>query len=161
MSRKADESVAESTSVRTSALVGRYDHALDPKKRLTIPSEWRELMGNPGYIYAMPDRRERCVNLIPMADMDVWLEKIRAQSLFDPAMNAVLQTIGQNSYLLSFDSQGRIRICDKLLQFANLTTTVAMVGSVKMIKVWDPAALSPADAVDQAALDAAMSALPF
>ena len=161
MSRKVDESVATSTSVRTSALVGRYDHALDPKKRLTIPSEWRELMGNPGYIYAMPDRRERCVNLIPMADMDVWLEKIRAQSLFDPAMNAVLQTIGQNSYLLPFDSQGRIRICDKLLQFANLTTTVAMVGSVRLIKLWDPKALGSGNKVDQVAFSEAAKELGF
>ena len=161
MSDKSNERVAESTSVKSSALVGRYDHALDPKKRITIPSEWRALMGNPDYIYAMPDRRERCVNLIPMAEMDVWLGKIREKALFDPALNAVLQTIGANSYLLSFDVQGRIRICDKLLQFANLTTTVAMVGSVKMIKVWDPATLAPADKVDQAALDAAMAALPF
>ena len=161
MSKEGEQSVAASTSVKSSVLVGRYDHALDPKKRLTIPSEWRALMGNPAYIYAMPDRKERCINLIPQAEMEVWLERLRAQALFDPVLGKVMQQIGSLSMTLSFDVQGRIRIADKLLQFANLTTTVAMVGSVKMIKLWDPAALGPADEIDQAALDAALAAVPF
>jgi len=56
--------------------------------------------------------------------------------------------------------QGRIRVCDKLLQFANLTTTVAMVGSVRMIKLWDPAALKP-DVVDQTELNNALESVGF
>ena len=70
----------------------------------------------------------------------------------------VLQVIGANSDLLMLDVQGRIRIADKLLRFANLTTTVAMVGSVRMIKLWDPAALTPEGEVDQSGLAEALAA---
>jgi DNA-binding transcriptional regulator/RsmH inhibitor MraZ len=59
------------------------------------------------------------------------------------------------------DVQGRIRVSDKLLQFANLTTTVAMVGSVRMIKLWDPKALGDAAAVDQVALGEALEIAGF
>jgi DNA-binding transcriptional regulator/RsmH inhibitor MraZ len=59
------------------------------------------------------------------------------------------------------DVQGRIRVSDKLLQFANLTTTVAMVGSVRMIKLWDPKALGDATAVDQVALGEALEIAGF
>ena len=158
MSRKEVQSVAMSTSVESSPLVGRFDHALDPKRRLTIPSVWRKAMGNPDFVYAMPDREQRCVNLMPKAEMDVLLGKIRERALFDPALNRVFQVIGSMSEQLDLDVQGRIRVSDKLLQYANLTTTVAMVGSLRMIKLWDPAVLSPADDVNASELDAALLA---
>ena len=158
MSEKGGKSVAESTQGASSGLVGRFDHALDPKKRLTIPSGWRLVLGNPEYVYAMPDPVERCVNIMPKDEMDVMLSQLRQKALFDPAQMKVLQVIGANSDLLTLDSQGRIRISDKLLQFANLTTTVAMLGSFRMIKLWAPEALPPEDVVDAKELDAALAA---
>jgi len=93
--------------------------------------------------------------------MEARLEELRTKALFDPTLNRALQTIGENSEQLMLDVQGRIRVCDKLLRFANLTTTVAMVGSVRMIKLWNPQALQPADKVDQVSLGAAMEAVGF
>ena len=160
MSKKVVQSVAESTSVVQSPLTGRYDHALDPKKRLTIPSGWRRAMGNPEFVFAMRDRKERCVNIIPKAQMDAFLSKIEeGGGLFDPSRAKLLQTIGSMTEQLDLDVQGRIRISDKLLQFANLTTTVAMLGSVQVIKLWDPAALPQEDADESAQLDQALTAL--
>ena len=161
MSRIGTQSVAESTLVSTGGFVGRYDHALDPKKRFTIPSEWRKLMGDPEFVYVMPDPVERCVNIIPAVEMESRLAKLRERALFDPALAPVLEKIGSNSEMPSLDVQGRIRISDKLLQFANLTTTVAMVGAVRLIKLWDPAALEPADKVDQAGLREALATAGF
>ncbi len=118
-------------------------------------------MGNPEFVYVMPDPAERCLNIIPKAEMDARLAKLRERALFDPALAPLLQTIGANSEMPALDVQGRIRISDKLLQFANLTTTVAMVGAVRTIKLWDPAVLAPADAIDQAALAAALAQAGF
>lgn len=101
MSKKVVQSVAESIAADSSVLVGRCDHALDPKRRLTIPSVWRKAMGNPEYVYVMPDRKEKCLNLMPKAEMDVLLQKIREKALFDPALNRLYQTIGSVSVQLS------------------------------------------------------------
>ena len=118
-------------------------------------------MGDPEFVYVMADPVERCVNIIPAIEMESRLAKLREKALFDPALNQVLQTIGSNSEMPPVDGQGRIRISDKLLQFANLTTTVAMLGAVRMIKLWDPAALAPADKVDQTALREALAVAGF
>ena len=158
MSKVGNQSVAESTAGFSGAFMGRHDHALDPKKRFTIPREWRALMGDPEFVYVMPDPKERCVNIIPAVEMDARMAKLRERALFDPALAPVLQKIGASSEMPTLDVQGRIRISDKLLQFANLTTTVAMVGSVRMVKLYAPEALGPEDAVDVAALDAALEA---
>ena len=161
MSEEGKQSVAESTRKGRSGFAGRFDRPLDTKKRFTIPSEWRNLMGNPEFVYVMPDPTDRCVNIIPMVEWESRMEKLREKALFDPALRPVLQKIGALSEMPALDVQGRIRISDKLLQFANLTTTVAMLGAVRMIQLWDPAALPPADEVDQAGLREALAVAGF
>ena len=146
MSKEASQSVAESTSVDFGPLLGRFDFALDPKKRLTIPSGWRDVFVS-GVVYVMPDRKEKCLNLYPKAEMDSFFGQLRQKALLDPALNRVYAKIGAVSQQLLFDVQGRIRISDKLLQFANLTTTVAMVGAFRMVKLYAPEVLGPADDV--------------
>ena len=74
------------------------------------------------------------------------------------SFNKVFAKLGAVSQQLSLDVQGRIRICDKLLQFANLTTTVAIVGSVRMLKVYNPEVLGPEDEIDIEGLDADLAA---
>ena len=161
MSKVGKQSVAVTTESGKSGFVGRYDHSLDPKKRFTIPREWRNLMGNPEFVYVMPDPKDRCVNIIPTVEMDARMEKLREKALFDPALRPVLQKIGASSEMPALDVQGRIRISDKLLQFANLTTTVAMLGAVRMIQLWDPAVLPPVDEVDQVGLGEALAVAGF
>ncbi len=156
MSKKGAESVAVSTECESGAFLGRHDFALDPKKRFTIPSEWRGAMGN--VVYVIPDRKEKCLNLYSKAEMDVFLGQLREKALLDPALNKVCAAIGAVSQQLTLDVQGRIRICDRLLQFANLTTTVAMVGSVRMVKLYNPSVLPPEDEVDVAAFDEILTA---
>ena len=161
MSKVGKQSVAEATNGDSGVLVGRCDHSLDPKRRLTIPSGWRKTLGNPEFVYVMPDPTDRCVNIIPMVEWEARMEELRKKALFDPALKPVLQTIGANSEMPALDVQGRIRISDKLLQFANLTTTVAMLGAVRMIQLWDPAALPPANEVDQKGLGDALALAGF
>ena len=93
--------------------------------------------------------------------MEARLAKLREKALFDPSLSRALHIIGANSEQLALDVQGRIRISDKLLQFANLTTTVAMVGAVRKIELWNPEALPPEDKVDQAEFGEALLAAGF
>ena len=161
MSKKVVQSVAEATSGGSNALMGEFEHSLDPKKRLTIPREWRQAMGDPDFVYVMRDRNGKCLDLLPKAEMESLLAKLREKALFDPALTKAAMLIGANSEQLMLDVQGRIRISDKLLQFANLTTTVAMLGSVRMVKLWDPKSLAPAETVDQEALASALADVGF
>jgi DNA-binding transcriptional regulator/RsmH inhibitor MraZ len=105
-------------------------------------------MGDPVDVFVMPDPTEQCLNLIPPDLMRSRVEEMEKKALLDPSLNRLLRLIGQNSEQLTLDCQGRIRVCDKLLQFANLTTTVAMVGSVRLIKLWNPELLGPEESVN-------------
>ena len=159
MSKVGKQSVAESTGGGKGFLLGRYDHALDPKKRFTIPAGWRQILGDPQYVFVMPDNAKKCLNIIPQEEMEARLEKLREKALFDPRLSNALRIIGANSEQLALDVQGRIRISDKLLQFANLTTTVVMAGSVRMAKLWNPEAYAEESSGDLADFNAALDML--
>lgn len=138
-------------------LVGRFDHGLDKKMRLTIPSEWRSALGQPEYVYVFPDPHEECIDLVPREEMDARIDKLRKAALFDPEMGKVLQAIGEFAEQLELDVQGRIRIGDRLLKYAGLSGQVAMVGAINRAKLWNPAKLPPAEEVDVGRLRAALA----
>ena len=137
-------------------LVGRFDRNLDPKMRLTIPSEWRSALGQPEYLYVFPDPNEECLDLIPQEEMDSRIGKLREAALFDPEMGKVLQAIGEFAEQLELDVQGRIRIGDRLLKYAGLSGQVAMVGAINRAKLWNPERLAPQDKIDVGRLRAAL-----
>jgi MraZ protein len=149
------------TAAGSGLLVGRFDHALDPKKRFTIPAGWRELMGSPAYVYIMPDPRDKCLNLLPPAEMEGRLEKLRQRALFDKGAGSALRVLGENSEQVMLDVQGRIRIKDRLLKFALLEEKVVMVGALNRVQLWSPALLPEEETVDQAKLAEACEALNF
>ena len=156
MTNANNAQVDKAVQAPSGVLVGRFDHALDPKKRLTIPRVWRTALGHPEYIYVFPDPNEECLDLIPREEMDARIEKLRKAALFDPEMGKVLQAIGEFAEQLEFDVQGRIRIGDKLLKYAGLSGQVAMVGAINRARLWNPDRLPPGDTVDPSRLGEAL-----
>ncbi|HAS83264.1 MAG TPA: hypothetical protein DCS43_11480 [Verrucomicrobia bacterium] len=132
--------------------VGDFLHSLDPKKRLTIPAVWRAQVGDPKSLFVLPDFHERCLNVLPAAEMAHKLEKIRRHSMADRKVMEFTRTLGAASDLVSWDSQGRVRIKDKLLAFAGITEQVQLVGAMDKFQLWNPAFLVDSGDVDQARL---------
>ncbi len=140
---------------------GSAEHALDPKRRVTIPSGWRDAMGKPSYVFVMADANAKCLRLMPPALMQDLVDKLRARRLSDPLVAQKLRIIGENSEQLPLDVQGRIRISDRLLGFAGIKGKVAFVGAVAYGELWAAEAREPSAEVDQAALGDALAAIDF
>lgn len=133
--------------------VGDFLHALDPKKRLTIPAVWRAQVGVPKGLFVLPDFHERCLNVLPAAEMERKLEKIRRHSMSDRKAMEFTRTLGAASDLVSWDTQGRVRIKDKLLAFAGITDQVKMIGAMNRFQLWNPENLVDSGEIDQARLE--------
>ncbi len=129
--------------------VGDFLHSLDPKKRLTIPAVWRAQVGDPKSLFVLPDFHERCLNVLPAAEMARKLEKIRRHSLADRKVMEFTRTLGSAADLVSWDIQGRVRIKDKLLSFAGITDQVQMMGAMDKFQLWNPDYLKDSGDVDQ------------
>lgn len=140
--------------------VGIFRHTLDPKKRLTIPSECRAAMGNPEYVYVYPHMTLECLNLISPQEMGKLMEKLDRASIFDPEAAAVRSAFGESAQMIKVDTAGRIRINDELMDFAGITGKVTLKGAVRNIEVWASEKL-PAESrkIDVAAAREAMRKL--
>ena len=132
--------------------VGDFTHSLDPKKRLTIPSVWRALVGDPKSLYVLPDFHSKCLNVFPAGAMFRKLEKIRQHSLSDKKAMHFASVLGAASDLVPWDRQGRIRIKDKLLNFAGLDDQVVLVGALDKFQLWNAGDVSEVNEIDQAGL---------
>ena len=117
---------------------GQFYHSLDPKKRLTIPSDWRDHVGSPPTLYVLPGLNEKCLYVFPGRLMAERLEAIREKSITDTRARLFSRMLGMNSSMVSWDGQGRIRIPDGLLDSAGLVDQVMMIGALRRFEVWSP-----------------------
>ena len=156
-----DTSKLEKAVTGKGVFVGRYTHSLDPKRRLTIPSVWRAQIGVPEVVYALPDFHKPYLALYTVGEMERRLEKLQQYSLTDEKAREAFSTIGEYSDMMGLDSQGRIRINDKLLLFASITDRVVLNGAFNRIELWSSEKRSEPESVDQEALRKAASLVDF
>ena len=115
---------------------GSFDHSLDGKGRVIIPSSFREALGDDFTITINPDKT--AVAIYPKA---VWDRQLERLSRIDP-----LDKIGARyeRYIMSvsfsgnsMDAQGRVLIPTKLRSKIGLTRDIVFVGLNHYIEIWD------------------------
>lgn len=117
--------------------VGTYVHKLDPKNRLTIPSDWREVVGKTE-LYLMPGLTERCLVGMSAHEMGRRSQAIRRASIADEKARPLARFLGGQVNRVSWDSQGRILVGDDMLKHAGITGEVVLVGTFETFELWSP-----------------------
>lgn len=141
---------------------GKFIHSLDPKKRLTIPSDWREQAGAPNSLYVLPDLDgRRFLHVFPAREMARRLQSIRGLSVADTRGRQFARLLGSQSQLAPWDSAGRIRINDTLLDRAGLTDQIVLVGAFDHFELWNPDLWKEADSKNVADLGEAARYVGF
>lgn len=146
-----DSDMVGQVSARLGIFLNTYRHSLDPKKRLTIPSQWRDQVGPSKSLYVMPGVEARYLNIFPAGVMAQILDKIKNLSIADEEGRQFVRVLGSQSDLVPWDSQGRIRINDELLAYAGLTSQAVMVGAIQSFEIWSPEAWEKVKSSDPSA----------
>lgn len=137
-----DNVTIEQSEVGTPSFMGRFLHALDGKKRLTIPSTWRALVGSPAELVAVPSASnnplERSVWIYPVRVWNQRLAGLRKISSADAKVRNALSVLASRSEMLTWDAAGRLRVNDELLKHAGLTGQVMLVGALERFELWEP-----------------------
>ncbi len=142
-------------------LSGTFEHALDPKRRITIPAVWREVMGSVSHLYVMVDPHEPCLTIVPPAVLMPRLQRLRQQPLFDDGISEALRDFFADAEYLAVDVQGRIRINDELLAHAQLDDVALLRGIGVRIQVWSPKLRPRGKKIDPAVVANAAKVLGF
>ena len=122
--------------------VGEYEHTLDQKQRLAVPSELREVMDakvhGEGFM-AAPGSND-CLWLWPEKTFSQLSMALGGSLVGDPNMQEFERLVFSQAARVPLDSAGRVRIPDRLLQKFGLTGSIMILGVRDHIELCDPTA---------------------
>ena len=113
------------------SFVGSYTHSLDSKKRVFIPSKFRDELGKEFYITRKFDAY---LSVYTAEDWEIYVEKIA--SLPESEAEEFQDFILAYAQKCVPDASGRILLDEKLLEHANIEKNLVFVGSGHQIRIW-------------------------
>ncbi len=114
--------------------LGEYQHTLDPKGRVILPSAFRDELSE-GLV--MTVGLDHCLAVHPRSDWERVVENLRALRTTDSRERRFARMMLANAHAESLDRQGRVTIPARLRQYAGLTKEVAVVGNDSRVELWD------------------------
>jgi transcriptional regulator MraZ len=119
---------------------GQFDHALDEKGRVSIPSRFREILQGEGHdrllITNFIFQQERCLELYAPGEWDRLVEKLNEKSAFDPSIQLFQVFFIGGAHEVQVDRQGRVLIPNKLREFARLEREVTFSAFTNHFQLW-------------------------
>jgi MraZ protein len=120
---------------------GTFEHALDAKHRLTVPSKYRAALTG-GVVIAASHEIDadtpRCVSIWKPEDYESFVDRtLKGLNPSSPIARQLERFFFNNSLEAELDSAHRLMIPTNLMRYATLDKEVVVAGSGKCIEVWD------------------------
>ncbi len=117
-------------------LFGGYQHTIDKKGRVFIPSKLRDDLGESFFI-CRGISGKRCLCIYSLPEWDRLVAKI--ETLPSTKASTVKRFLYEGSFTLECDAQGRILIPAVLREYAGLNDEAHIIGMSTNLEIWDPA----------------------
>lgn len=114
--------------------IGEYEHAIDEKGRMAIPSKMRRDIGSGAVVTRGIDN---CLWLFPKKEWQTLAEKLANLPLSDANSRAFSRLMLAGAMEVEFDSQGRILLPGYLRVFAGLKKYAVVAGLFNRLEIWD------------------------
>jgi len=115
---------------------GTFDHSLDAKHRLTVPSKQRAAFSEGAFLVEGADR---CLSLYPSSTysalVDAALAGLNPLSSQARELNRFFRS---NAHAVELDSAGRVMLGSKLAASVGIDRDVAVIGAGDCLELWDP-----------------------
>mgnify|MGYP001131932289 FL=1 len=140
--------------------MGEYNHTIDAKGRLIIPSKFREILGD---VFVVTKGLDGCLFVYDNEEWKRFEEKLRSLPITNKEARQFVRFFLAGATEAEVDKQGRILIPNVLREFAELTKDVVLVGIGSRIEIWsrerwkDAAAFEDMDAVAEHMADLGLS----
>ncbi len=113
--------------------IGEYNHNIDTKGRLIIPSRFRDELNEK---FIITRGLDKCLFVYPMEEWDK-LVKIIQSLPFTKKKNRDFQRFFLSGAIeCEIDKQGRINISNSLVSYANLEKECVIVGVNERLEIW-------------------------
>lgn len=127
--------------------MGEYNHTVDEKGRLIIPSKFRDEVGSS---FVITKGLDGCLFAFPNAEWNAFEEKIKALPLTNKDARAFARYMLSGATMAEFDKQGRVLIPSNLRTFAGIEKEVVLIGVASRFEIWSKKEWDNASIVDDA-----------
>ena len=133
---------------------GRYEHSIDGKGRISIPSKFREILSQKYDDRLIITNFDHCLVAFPYEEWSVLEQKVGSFSLVRKDTTAFLRFFYSSAIDCAIDKQGRLLIPQTLRDYASLQKDAVLVGEGKRIEIfakerWEEEARKAEESFDQ------------
>ena len=113
--------------------MGEYNHTIDAKGRLIVPSKFREALGDE---FVVTKGLDGCLFVYDNKEWTAFEEKLKALPLMNKESRKFVRFFLAGAANVEVDKQGRILVPSVLREFAELDKDVVLVGVGSRIEIW-------------------------
>lgn len=114
--------------------IGEYQHSIDPKKRLALPSKFR---GELGARVVVTRGLDRSLFVYPMKVWEELAGKLGSLPVGETGTRSFIRLMLAGATDVELDAQGRVLIPEYLKKEAGLAKEVTVVGLYNRLEIWD------------------------
>ena len=113
--------------------MSEYNHTVDAKGRLIIPSKFREILGDE---FVISKGMDGCLFVYANDDWKAFEEKLTSLPLINKEARQFARFFLAGAAQVEVDKQGRILIPSVLREFADITKDAVLIGVGSRIEIW-------------------------
>ena len=117
-------------------LIGEYNHNIDTKGRLIIPSKFREELGDN---FIITKGFDNCLFVFPENEWKEFGDKLAQLPMSQKNARAMTRFFFGSAVEGDLDKQGRVLLSSALRSHAGLEKEVVLVGTRNRVEIWDKA----------------------
>ncbi len=114
--------------------IGEYQHNIDPKKRLALPSKFRKDLGVKVVVTRGLDK---CLFVYPWKTWKELAEKLGTLPMGESGTRSFVRLMLAGAVDVELDKQGRVLLPDYLKEYAELDKSVVVAGLFNRLEVWN------------------------
>ena len=113
--------------------MSEYNHTVDAKGRLIVPSKFREQLGDE---FVVTKGMDGCLFVYANDDWNAFEQKLTSLPLINKEARKFARFFLAGAAQVEVDKQGRILLPANLREFASLEKDVVLVGVGSRIEIW-------------------------
>lgn len=113
--------------------MGEYHHSIDEKKRLIVPSKFREELGEK---FIITRGIENCLFVYSIESWNKITQKLESLPFTKKDARAFVRFFLSGATVAEFDKQGRVNITSPLVSYANIKKDCVIIGTGDRLEVW-------------------------
>lgn len=113
--------------------MGEYNHTIDTKGRLIIPSKFREALGD---TFVVTKGLDGCLFVYDNEEWNTFEEKLKALPITNKEARQFVRFFLAGAAEVEVDKQGRILVPNILREFAQISKDVVLIGVASRIEIW-------------------------